>query len=471
MMKRLLSGISLGLVLVAASAIGFQSFAATNLLTNPGFEDGGGSYNGWTTFGSGPQISDASTDNIFRSGAAAAKIFGEFTDCPDNPQFDDGGFLQSFTPTPGMIYELSGYAYVSSADPIPGTDACAGNRLIAKIAFFNAGGFEVAVNEVVIGDWSTPLDEWNAFSVSLPAPANAQSVEALFLFLQPGCDTGAVFVDDTFFCELTPTSEPNLLANPSFDSGLSGWTTFGNVLSDTRTFAYRTPPGGAKLFGPFANPGDASGMFQSFTAAPGSVWRLDVFAMHTCLGNPPDRTQGDNFALARIVFRDATNAEIPGDDVLIVDDRAPLGRWTEYGVIATAPTGTVVAEAFILYIQPDSTEGGAVLIDDVGFRQLDATDVALAPAALDLRQNVPNPFNPATRIDFVLAQREAVDISVYDVAGRRIATLLQAELDPGPHHVIWNGRMANGMAAAAGTYRYVLRTSTARLSRSMVLLK
>ena len=97
-----------------------------------------------------------------------------------------------------MTYELGGYGFVSGEDAIPGTNTCDYNRLIAKVVFFDAtsGGNEISSNEIVIGDWRTPYDQWIPFTVSTIAPAGAQRVETLFLFLQPACDTGAVYVDD-----------------------------------------------------------------------------------------------------------------------------------------------------------------------------------------------------------------------------------------------------------------------------------
>jgi len=257
--KNILASLALtGMVLLA---IGSPVFASgTQLLANPGFEDGGGSYNGWFTFGSGVQISTAADDNIFRSGVAASKTFGEFNGCPI-PNFDVGGYGQLFTPTVGQMYEFSGYSFVAAIDSILGDDTCIGNRVIAKIVFFNAasGGNEISSNEVIVGDWSTPLETWVPFTVSALAPAGALRVEALILFLQPGCETGAVFLDDLFFCENASTTEPNVLANPSFDTDLSGWTIFGNVFYEegnplaipSRASLRRTPTGAAKLFGTF----------------------------------------------------------------------------------------------------------------------------------------------------------------------------------------------------------------------------
>jgi hypothetical protein len=104
-MKSIPARIRLPIVLTALATVASAASAETNLLTNPGFEDGGGSYDGWTIlFGTGPNISTPATDNIFRSGSAASKIFGEFSGCPI-PNFDVGGYGQFFPPTAGQIYD------------------------------------------------------------------------------------------------------------------------------------------------------------------------------------------------------------------------------------------------------------------------------------------------------------------------------------------------------------------------------
>ncbi len=474
-MQRLLNA-SLPLTFVAALAIASQSFAQANLLTNPGFEAAGGSYNGWSTFpGNNVALSLPAGDNIIRTGVAASKIFGAFPGCPGPGGFNVSGCFQSLlAPTPGKLYRLSGYSYVSSADPIPGTDTCNKNRMIAKIVFFNAagGGSEISSNEVVIGDGNSIRNQWNAFSVSAPVPPGALRVQAMFLYLQPACDGGAVYVDDTSFVELTPgAAESNLLANSSFATSLNGWTTFGNALYDGRAFAARTPAGAAKLFSTFVL-GSDSGMYQAFAAAPGSKWKLDVYSLTTCQDGPISGTN-DNLGLAKIVFRDAANTEIGSSQTVIIDHAAPLGTWTQHVLRSPpAPAGTASVQAYILFVSP-TISGGAMFIDDVLFRQQGPTDVApgTPAASLWLHQNVPNPFNPSTRIAFDLPQADTVDLSIYDVAGRRMATLLRGTVEPGPHAVVWDGKTTNGGTAATGIYRYVLTTSAGKLAHNMVLMK
>ena len=467
-MKRLHSAVAVLLTIVAVAAIGSPAFAQ-NLLTNPGFEDG---WNGWFTFGNGPNLSTPSTDNIARTDTVAAKIFGEGI-C--GTYGSPGGFGQAFTPTTGKIYQLNGYYFVSSGDPLPdSTDTCNSNRLIAQIAFFDAAsaGAVIARNEVVIGDGTTVQDEWHYFTVELPAPLGALRVETLFLFLQPDCDPGSVFVDDVEFYELDPpVPGSNLLANPSFDTGLTDWFTFGKVFAESRAVGVRTPPGSAKLFGAF-NPPDDSGMYQKFAASADTDYELETYTLNTCGDFDPITGTNDNYVISKIVFYDGTGTEIYAEEDTILDSSSPLGTWTHHSFTATSPAGTDSVSAYILFIQP-SNLGGAMFLDDVAFREKEATGIADVPAAADfvLYQNVPNPFNPTTRIDFELTRPDYVDISVYDVAGRLVTTLFRGELQTGPNHVTWNGRAADGSVAATGVYWYTMKTSTGQISRKMVLIK
>jgi hypothetical protein len=91
--------------------------------------------------------------------------------------------------------------------------------------------------------------------------------------------------------------------------------------------------------------------------------------------------------------------------------------------------------------------------------------------ALALEQNVPNPFNPSTRIAFTLPQAGRVEVHVHDVTGARVATLLRANLGPGRHELEWSGRDHAGSPVASGAYFYTLVTGGRSLARKMILLQ
>ena len=68
------------------------------------------------------------------------------------------------------------------------------------------------------------------------------------------------------------------------------------------------------------------------------------------------------------------------------------------------------------------------------------------------RGAVPNPFNPATHFEFSLAGPADVSLTLFDVSGRRVRTLLDEPRAGGEHRVAWNGRDQSGRAVASGTY-------------------
>jgi hypothetical protein len=68
-----------------------------------------------------------------------------------------------------------------------------------------------------------------------------------------------------------------------------------------------------------------------------------------------------------------------------------------------------------------------------------------------LEANYPNPFNPSTTIRYHLRQATHVDLSIYNVQGKRIQTLVQAYQTKGEYNVRWNGKV-NGITAASGVY-------------------
>ena len=93
-----------------------------------------------------------------------------------------------------------------------------------------------------------------------------------------------------------------------------------------------------------------------------------------------------------------------------------------------------------------------------------------APFGLD--QNRPNPFNPTTSISFVLAERSAPSLVVYNQAGRVVRTLISGEsFGAGSHTVRWDGRDDAGREAASGVYLYRLVSDRHSESKRMILIR
>jgi hypothetical protein len=97
--------------------------------------------------------------------------------------------------------------------------------------------------------------------------------------------------------------------------------------------------------------------------------------------------------------------------------------------------------------------------------------VQTAGLGVELFQNDPNPFNPLTRIRFSLPAQLHVTLTIYDVEGRRVTTLVDGKRDAGVSEVIWNGRNAFGDPVATGVYFYQLRAKKKLLTKKLLLLK
>lgn len=93
-------------------------------------------------------------------------------------------------------------------------------------------------------------------------------------------------------------------------------------------------------------------------------------------------------------------------------------------------------------------------------------------AAAMLRGNAPNPFNPSTRIRYELPMDGApVRLTIHDLGGRLVRTLVDEVQDAGGHVVPWDGRGDGGQPVSGGVYVYRLSAGASSESRKMVLLK
>jgi len=95
------------------------------------------------------------------------------------------------------------------------------------------------------------------------------------------------------------------------------------------------------------------------------------------------------------------------------------------------------------------------------------------PKAFALAQNYPNPFNPSTSITFAVGGEESVSVrlSVYDIRGRLVRTLVEGNKTPGSYSLDWDGRDSQGRSVASGIYFYRIKAGVFKQTRKMVLLK
>ena len=97
---------------------------------------------------------------------------------------------------------------------------------------------------------------------------------------------------------------------------------------------------------------------------------------------------------------------------------------------------------------------------------------SLLPENVVLYDNFPNPFNPMTVIRYALPEDAPVNITIYDVMGRRVKTLINNTQTAGYNRSIqWNATNDAGSPVNTGLYLYTIETGDFVQTKKMVLLK
>ncbi|RKZ30913.1 hypothetical protein DRQ36_03890 [bacterium] len=150
--------------------------------------------------------------------------------------------------------------------------------------------------------------------------------------------------------------------------------------------------------------------------------------------------------------------------VVGVDITSPVDRW-----------GWAILGTDTLFLREDAGEPYNALDLMIraiitGVSGIDDQNPGL-PKELALRDNYPNPFNPATSIEFDLPKDGVVELAVYDVLGKRVTTLLDDNMKAGTHRIIWSGRNDRGQELPSGVYLYRLTAGEKTISKKMILVK
>lgn len=114
----------------------------------------------------------------------------------------------------------------------------------------------------------------------------------------------------------------------------------------------------------------------------------------------------------------------------------------------------------------------AIVQAHLGHRALESTTAVprLGDGGLALSAPQPNPFRSETRFILTLERAGQVDVSLYDLSGRRVGTIFRGDLSSGSHDFAWHGRSTDGSAARSGVYWIQVRVAGTRLARRAVFL-
>ncbi len=93
------------------------------------------------------------------------------------------------------------------------------------------------------------------------------------------------------------------------------------------------------------------------------------------------------------------------------------------------------------------------------------------PSSFTLEQNYPNPFNAGTVISWQMTSPAYVDLSIFDILGKRVRKVIDRDMPAAFHSVNWDGTNDDGQAVASGVYMYRLIVGHHSAARSMVLIR
>lgn len=168
------------------------------------------------------------------------------------------------------------------------------------------------------------------------------------------------------------------------------------------------------------------------------------------------------------IFRDM----IPSTDGLFMEIEQGETKYYNFAFDLPQPLAEENC-ALISFVQSDQTrqilQGTRIAIPDLN-NTTDLEQPPANPSAFRINSVYPNPFNSATNIEFEV-ESGYVELSIYDITGSLVKTLVSVVLPRGSHDVLWDGRDNNNSAVASGVYFCRLKSRSGSRTGRMILLK
>ncbi len=412
----------------------------------------------------------------------------------DNPELVVGGFVWTDGVNTGPASDADKFQLVYEFFDAPGGTDLLGGPLV----------IDVPQATPTTGGW-VEISNASQGAITLPG---AQAAKSVRITLRKGAGaTGAVYLDDVFIRKADPNAAgwQGDFFNANVDAGDTWyywWSDFSSGADWPATqkhFQYVTDADahtGTYSLKIEQNPlvadpsAETVAISDRVPVTPGEPVLLSFWVRHDGNSSPATIGTGQNNLGLTILWYDnlaggaAGWGEIGGADVVLNEEgnqhliplltRETTTGWTQYAFVAYPAAGAVGVEARLRYWhQFDGvTYWDDVFIAPMGGGALTGTDVVDEPGddvprTFTLHQNYPNPFNPVTTIVFDLPQSAPVSLSIYNMLGQRVATLVDDQvLAAGRQSITFD---AGGLPS--GVYLYTLGMPSHKESRTMVLMK
>ncbi|MFZ1682944.1 MAG: T9SS type A sorting domain-containing protein [Candidatus Zixiibacteriota bacterium] len=161
-------------------------------------------------------------------------------------------------------------------------------------------------------------------------------------------------------------------------------------------------------------------------------------------------------------------------------DKASAGKHIciDSAFFGTGGTWSWVGKSLTVYTPEFGGFGTATHQDGLGYCYLLYDPVAGVtdrdkglPNSFSVSQNYPNPFNPTTTIEFDVPAKSQVNLTVYNVLGQKVKTLVNQEMAAGKFKTEWDGRSESGAQISSGIYFYKFEAGSYVMTKKMVMLK
>jgi glycosidase len=175
------------------------------------------------------------------------------------------------------------------------------------------------------------------------------------------------------------------------------------------------------------------------------------------------------------LYHDSMNVYIIGNFGVTANgqvlDFPNTGTWYDYfsgdslSYTSSAPFQNLEPGEFHIYTTEKLPTPEGDIISGLG--KLDDT----LPSEFFLGQNYPNPFNPTTSIQFSISKSSLVNLSIYNILGEKVRTLVSKEMNPGSFEVAWDGKNDFNQSLSSGVYIYKISADNFVQSKKMILIK
>lgn len=386
-----------------------------------------------------------------------------------------------------VLYNLSFKAKTEGVNINPANDD---EKIGALFQFF--AGSELLGEQFVELDQSAATTDWAEYAGGYLL--GDTEPDGVYITLKMGKDATGIVWFDNIGCGTDPWSMGAFNGNAETPVGWLNWAS-GSKVGFANTVQGETHQGAWSTLLYEGDDLDDEMVFYSepVPVIPNKWYIVSVWAKTKDV-NADERffpsnvvTERDNDRLGLCFFfhkgmRRSWDLTPPGDMYIYFDQTVASTDWTRYVTAIKAPAEEV--EGLSVRARFTSFTKGYCWYDDFEILPFDdpkdsktaiddklAGENTLLPVDYAVVKNYPNPFNPETTVEYQLPADATVTLTVYNLLGQQIQTLLNEFRLAGKHRVVWNGLDQDGMSVPSGIYIVRLTSEKYNLTHKMLLMK